>query len=165
MATGMESAVEKVEKKKGRNGGNNAHKSGLTLANHDGTPRNVYPETEVYILQIADMICKGKTREACLDYIREAKDISLPQAKQYYDAAIRSLVPDDMDDYKKQMMAKNFRRLEKIVEKGMTDDRDLKLAKEAIAELNRMIGITGNKVAMGKENADGSREIIEITFD
>lgn len=163
MATGMESAVEKVEKKKGRNGGNNAHKSGLTLANHDGTPRNVYPETEVYILQIADMICKGKTKEACLDYIREAKDISLPQAKQYYDAAIRSLVPDDMDDYKKQMMAKNFKRLEKIVEKGMTDDRDLKLAKEAIAEINRMLMGGGNKVVVNK-NQEGDEQII-ISFD
>lgn len=144
-------------------GGNSAHPSKVIIPANFNRTKNAYPETELKVLELAKMVSEGKTRETCLKHIIETKGIKMQQAKQYYDAAIRYLMPDDLDEYKKEILAKNFERLETIVERGMKDSADLRLAKEAIAELNRMCGIGGNKVTMAKSK-DGD-EMIQINFD
>lgn len=144
-------------------GGNNAHPSKVIIPANFNRTQNAYPETELKVLELAKMVSEGKTRETCLKHIMETKNIKMQQARQYYDAAIRYLMPDDLDEYKKEILAKNFERLETIVERGMKDSADLRLAKEAIAELNRMCGIGGNKVTMAKSK-DGD-EMIQINFD
>lgn len=147
--------------------GNQAHVSKISIHpkqyNEENQVVKSYPDSELRVLQVADMICEGKSRETCIKYVMDVKGITATQAKYYYDAAVNYLMPDDLDKYQKQMMAKNFKRLEKIVERGMKDDADLRLAKEAIAELNRMCGIGGNKVTMAR-NKEGE-ELIQITFD
>lgn len=148
---------------KGVRGGNNAHSSSISLPSTPSRRGKIYHVSELRVLEVAKMISEGKTRETCLKYVMESQDVKLAQAKQYYDAAIRFLVPDDIDKYKQEVLAKNFKRLETIVERGMKDSADLRLAKEAIAELNRMCGIGGNKVTMAKSK-DGD-EMIQINFD
>lgn len=137
-------------------------KSGLVLANSKDNPQST-PATEAKIMEVAKMISEGNTRETCIKYVMESKGVNHRQGEQYYASAMRYLIPDDMDGYKEEVIAKNFERLEKIVERGMKNSADLRLAKEAIAELNRMCGIGGNKVTMAKSK-DGD-EMIQITFD
>lgn len=168
---------------KGKIGGNNAHEGEISIKPRDcrtfegrgaskpvcmpnDLPTNkVTPATEYRVLEVARMISEGATKDSCIKYIQDSQKVGLTQARYYYQAAINWLIPEDMDKFKKELYAANIVRLEKIVEEGMKDNRNLKIAREAIDSLNKMIGITGNRVQIGEEKADGSRQIIQINFD
>lgn len=137
-----------------------------TPALEAGKPQNQDPSTEKKILDVAKMISEGKTRQSVVSYLMDTygyTDISQPS--KIYNAAVRHLMPTDMEAHRQELIEININRLETIIERGMSNNADLRVAKEAIAELNKMLGITGNKVAIGKENADGTKEAIVISFD
>lgn len=126
---------------------------------------NQDPLTERRIMEIADMVNGGAQRATCVKYMMDEwgfKDISQPS--KIFNAAIRYLMPDDPEEYREQMIAKNFSRLEKIIEQSMKD-RNYRVAREAIAETNKMLGLTGSKINIGQESPDGNKQIIQISFD
>ena len=80
------------------------------------------------------------------------------------------LVPEDLDEYKKGLLQANIERLEKIIQEGIDNRNDarrgadyLRTAKDAIAELNKMMGIGSNKVTIA-ENKEGEKAI-QIEFN
>ena len=128
--------------------------------------RSITPQNEVRIIEVAKLISEGKTRSFCFDYIKEHFEVSsTKQASVYYQAALNWLIPDDLDKYKQGLIQANVERLEKIIQEGIDEKDDarrgadyLRTAKEAIAELNTMLGVGQNKVVVA-ENAEGDKAI------
>lgn len=128
------------------------------------------PATEFRVIETARMICEGKSRKTCLEEIMKAQGCKIGQAKAYYNAALNFLVPDDMDSYQKGLIQANIERLETIIQEGIDNRNDakrgadyLRTAKDAIAELNKMLGLGGNKVSIAT-NKDGE-QTVEISFN
>ena len=76
-----------------------------------------------------------------------------------------------MDEYKKGLLQANVERLERIIEDGITKQNDakrgadyLRTAKDAISELNKMLGVGNPRMQIAQENKDGERQIISIDF-
>lgn len=135
------------------------------LEGNHHSPHNQDSLTERRIMQIAEMVNNGAQRTTCVKYMMDEwgfKDISQPS--KIFNAAIRYLMPDDPQEYREQMIAKNFSRLEKIIEQSMKD-KNYRVAREAIAETNKMLGLGGNKIQIGQEQADGTKQMIQISFD
>lgn len=128
------------------------------------------PETELRVIEVARLICEGKSKQTCLDYIQSSQGVGIVTAKAYYNAALRWLVPDDLDEYKMGLIQANVERLEKIIEYGISKQNDskrgadyLRTAKDAIAELNRMLGVGTSKIQVA-QNQKGE-QIVEINFE
>lgn len=170
---------------KGKRGGNNAHDGSISLHQKDthltplgqskeiqpvGEAFKVTPATEFRVIETAKMICDGKSKQTCLEHIQEAQGCGLQQAKYYYQAALNWLIPSDLDEYKKGLLQANIERLEKIIEEGINNRNDnrrgadyLRTAKDAISELNKMLGVGNPRIQMA-ENAEGDK-MISIEFN
>lgn len=169
---------------KGERGGNNAHKGSISI--RPGTvhlsplgqskeivmpsdTHPVTPATEYRVIEVAKMITEGKSKQTCLEHIQEAQGCGLQQARYYYQAALNWLIPDDLPAYKQGLLQANLERLESIVEDCIKkkDDKShgsdfLRVAKDAIAEMNKVLGVGHGRVVVA-ENADGDKAI-EISF-
>lgn len=134
------------------------------------TSFKITPAAEVRIIEVANMICEGKSKKSCLDYIMASQDVGVAMAKFYYQAALNWLIPTDIDEYKKGLIQANVERLETIIQEGLEKSLDakrgadyLRTAKDAIAELNKMLGVgLGSKVTVA-QNQQGE-QIVEINF-
>lgn len=190
MPRGKKIKEEKIPASKesfeGTRGGNNAHLGDISIGRGDAhlTPLGqskeivpvkgrfcVTPATEFRVMEVAKMICEGKSKQTCLEYVQEAQGCALQQAKYYYQAALNWLIPDDMDEYKKGLLQANVERLEKIIEEGIEKRLDerrgadyLRTAKDAISELNKMLGVGNPRLQIAQENKDGEQQIITIDF-
>ena len=137
--------------------------------------KDKYPmtkETEWRLMEIAKQISEGKSRKTCLEEIQQNYNVGYAQAKNYYNSALAWLIPDDLDQYQKGLVQANVERLETIIQEGISRKDDarrgsdyLRTAKEAIAELNRMLGVGGQNVKIAQKSEDGSEQIIQINFD
>ena len=161
-------------------GGNKAHPSPINIHQNSvhTTPlgqskeipdvqRHGYttPATEYRVMETAKMICEGNSKQTCLEHIMEVQGCGIAQAKQYYQAALNWLIPTDMDGYKKGLLEANMNRLEKIVEECVKKKDDpkkgsdyLRCAKDAISEMNKVLGV-GNGRVMVSESAEGDKSI------
>lgn len=166
---------------KGKRGGNNAHEGDISLKrdNNHLTPLGqskeivpvdkqfkVTPATEVRVMEVARKICDGDSKQTCLQYIQDAQGCGLQQAKYYYQAALNWLIPEDIDSYKQGLLAANMERLEKIVEECIRhkDDKSkgsdyLRVAKDALAEMNKVLGVGHGRVVVS-DSKDGDRDIL-----
>lgn len=127
--------------------------------------KGVGPASAARIQQVAKWLSQGKSRATIIDNLMTQYDINADTAADYYNDGVRFLLPDDEAAYKEQLIKANATRLETIYEKAM-ERNDYKNAREAIAELNKMAGITGNGVKIGINNdkQNDSQQII-IKFD
>lgn len=116
-------------------------------------------------LTIQDLVSKGKSREYCVNWLKE-QGMTTKNAQRAYYNALKELVPDaDMlDDYKKGLVQTNINRLEKIIDRNIEGDfKANSVAIKAISELNKMMGISdGNSVTIAKN--EKGEEIIRIDF-
>lgn len=114
------------------------------------------------VMDIAERVSKGESRMGLQRWMQENWEIGDRQARAYYMAAVRYLIPDDIDDYKKGLIQANLDRLEQIVEKTM-DGNNYTLAIQAIKELNKMLGIgeAKNKIEVA---TDGQQTAFRISF-
>ena len=122
------------------------------------------PQTIMRVDEIAQMISDGKSRTTIQNYIKENYGVQDRQARAYYNAALRLLIPDEdkYDEYRKALIQANIDRLEKMIEKMIDGNRDdMKLAKECIAELNKLIGM-GDKTNIMINKNDEETFIIQI---
>ena len=103
------------------------------------------------IQYIAKRISKGESRMGLQQWMQDNWQIGDRQARAYYMAGVRYLMPDDEDEYKKGLIQVNISRLESIVENTMTG-RNYRDAIAAIKELNRILGI-------------GDKNTVEVTTD
>ena len=182
-------APEKVpaskESFKGERGGNNAHKGSISI--RPGTvhttplgqskeivpPGNAFsvtPATEYRVIETAKMITEGKSKQTCLEHIQKAQGCGLQQARMYYQAALNWLIPDDLPAYKQGLLQANIERLEGIIEDCIErkDDKAhgsdyMRVAKDAIAEINKVLGVGHGRVVVA-ESAEGDKTV-EIEFN
>lgn len=124
--------------------------------------RSATPLAEDRVREGAKMIVQGKSREDILDFFK-GMGFAPSTAKDYLQAAARYLIPKDEDSYREEMVAANFNRLEGLLKRTLEgEDKDLRLAKDIIAEMNKML-VGYQKVAIEK-NKDGDERIV-ISFD
>ena len=125
---------------------------------------NTRPETIRRVTEAAKMISEGKSQMTVVSHFMDTYGLEVDQAKNYWQAGARFLCPEDPDEYKKSLIETNIRRLEKIVEEGMKDNSNLKVAREAIAELNKMLGITTTGVQVGVRT-DKNNDTTEVVVN
>lgn len=133
----------------------------LTIANDAGL-QNVSLQK---VLELSKMLAKGKSKQYVIDYAMDKYGVGEPQAKRYYSAAVRNLLPDDVDEYRKGLIQTNLDRLETIAERAM-EEGDWKNARETIAEINKICGVTGQGVQIGiNQDKNNDTQQIVIKFD
>lgn len=130
---------------------------------------SITKEVEMRVKDVAKWVAKGSSRSKIIDKIKETWGIGDLQAAKYYIAAVKYLAPtqEELEDYKKNLWMIQINRLERIMDRGMESDdpQMLRLAKDCIAELNKLIGLTGgDKVTVQNKSKDGDEQIVEITF-
>ena len=123
--------------------------------------------TILRVQQVAKWISEGASSKSIMNRVMETYDIKYDQAQKYFNAALRYLAPteEEMQAFKQSMWKVQIDRLEKIMEKGINseDPQLLRLAKDCISELNKLLGMTqGDKVTIAN-NKEGE-QIIEIKF-
>lgn len=121
------------------------------------------PATIMKVQDVARMLSDGKTRATIIGILQEKYDIGYDQAKHLYCAGVKYLIPSNEDEFRKELIMKNISRLERIIEKAM-DGEQLKVAREAIDSLNKMLGLNGGSSVTIAKNGEGD-ETIMITFD
>ena len=119
------------------------------------------PATIQRVQEIARRMSEGESRMRLENWMMENWEIGDRQARAYYSAAARYLIPDDEEDYKKGLIQANLNRLEDIVERTMTAD-DYKNAIQAIKEINRVLGAGEKNVV--EVATDGERTAFRISF-
>lgn len=126
-----------------------------------------YPHTQKVILDTCRYIREGKSRATIIQTLIDTEGYAEVTATEYYQRSMRLMIPKDVDEYHRQIIAANLSRLETLIERTMDEkstDKDYRLAKDLIAEVNKICGIgNSNKVEIAK-NKDGE-EAIRITFD
>lgn len=125
------------------------------------------PDTTRKICLVAEKISAGESRQSIQKWIMDTFGVGDRQARAYYGAGMNLLIPDEkeFDDYKRGLLMANMDRLEKIIEKSIesNDAQMLRVAKDCISEINKMIGVSSsNNVTIAK---NGDEEIIQITFE
>lgn len=126
------------------------------------------PQTIMRVDEVAQMISNGKSRQTCQQWIKDTYGVQDRQARAYYNAALRLLIPDEskFDKYRKALIQANIDRLEKIIEVCIesNDANMLSQARQCVAELNKMLGVTSQNTVMINKNDEGDEQII-ISFD
>lgn len=117
------------------------------------------------VIELSKFLSRGKSRQYVIDYAINHYDVNEAQAKRYYSAAVRYLVPEDAEEYRQGLIQANFDRLETIVERAM-EEGDWKNARETVAEINKMLGITKDGISVGiqTDKANDTQQVI-IRFD
>lgn len=121
------------------------------------------PATLARIERAAEMIGKGTGKAEIIETFQKDYGISYDQARRYYICGCRYLIPDDQEGYRKALIQHNVERLEKIIDEGMKDNANLRVAKEAISELNRMLGLGAGNVVI-KSDAENKTQEVTINF-
>lgn len=126
---------------------------------------NAEPATVKKIQEAAKMLSKGKSRATIIEWLIDTYGYSPQTAARYYESAVIYLIPDDDEEYRRNLVKANTTRLETIYERAM-EERQYKVAREAIAELNKMAGIKGEGVQIGvqTDKQNDTQQII-IKFD
>lgn len=127
--------------------------------------KSVEPETIRRIQQGAKWIAEGKSRATVIQMMCEQFGIMTSTANDYYHESVKVLIPENEDEWRKELMKANATRLESIYECAMRDG-DWKAAREAIDSLNKMSGLNGSGVQIGINNdkQNDTQQII-IKFD
>lgn len=127
--------------------------------------KSAEPATILKIQEAAKWLSEGKSRATIIQMLMDKYGIAADTAKDYYADGVRFLMPKDEDKYRKQLIMANAMRLETIYERAM-DEGDYKNAKDAIAEMNKMFGLTGSgvQVAVNNDPQTNSQQVF-IKFD
>lgn len=152
-------AKKKTEETKGKGTG---YRAKTKISMRPSEEWSAEPQTELRVQELARMITEGGSRSEIQKYAEEKYEVQPRQARAYYAAACRYLVPDDEEKFRKEMVHKNISRLENIAEKCLKD-RNYQCAVAAIKELNNVLNPNKNSVTIAKNNL--GEEMIQISFD
>ena len=112
------------------------------------------PQTIERIISLAKMISEGISRKSAQEWIMTNYDVSARQARAYYSAALRYLIPDNEEEYKRGLIQANINRLETIIERTMAEGTaDYKSAIAAIKEINRLVAPNENSIEVATKDA------------
>ena len=127
----------------------------------DGARKSSDPLTIVRVQTLADMLSTGASRQTIVQFCCDNFGIGQRQAYDYYNAALRYMMPAEEDEFRKALLMTNINRLEKIIEDALTDKQRM-VAIAAIKEMNNVLS-PKNSVTIARN--DKGEEIINITFD
>lgn len=117
-------------------------------------------KTEAQVIMLSKEITKGMSRARAIEYAMTNFHVGPDQAANYYKAAMRYLLPEDMEEYRKNLCQANIDRLERIIDKAMENEQ-WKIAREAIDSLNKMLGIYGGvQVGIKNDPENNTQEFI-----
>ena len=112
------------------------------------------PQTTEKIISLAKMLSEGMGRKSALEWIMTNYGVGDRQARAYYSAALRYLIPDNEEEYKKGLIQANINRLETIIERTMAEgSSDYKSAIAAIKEINRLVAPNENTIEVATKDA------------
>lgn len=112
------------------------------------------PQTTERIISLAKMLSEGMSRKSAQEWIMTNYDVSARQARAYYSAALRYLIPDNEEEYKRGLIQTNINRLETIIERTMAEGTaDYKSAIAAIKEINRLVAPNENSIEVATKDA------------
>ena len=112
------------------------------------------PQTIERVTNLAKMISEGMSRKNVQEWIMTHYDVSARQARAYYSAALRYLIPDNEEEYKRGLIQSNIDRLETIIERTMAEgSADYKSAIAAIKEINRLVAPNENSIEVATKDA------------
>ena len=112
------------------------------------------PQTIERVTALAKMISEGMSRKNVQEWIMTHYDVSGRQARAYYSAALRYLIPDNAEEYKRGLIQANINRLETIIERTMAEgSADYKSAIAAIKEINRLVAPNENSIEVATKDA------------
>lgn len=165
MATKKELTPEELEKKRKKEG--TAPKDKDTAARDIWKPHREHMDlseseapTIQRVMQIAERVSKGESRMGLQQWMQENWKIGDRQARAYYMAAVRYLIPDNEDEYRKGLIQANLNRLETIVENTM-NGKNYQAAIQAIREINRVLGVEAKNTV---EVATEGPAVFKISF-
>ena len=117
-------------------------------------------ETIKKVEEAAKLISNGKTRATVIEYLQNEYGIAYDTARKYYNDAIHYLLPDNDEEFRQNLVKVNYERLDKIIQESMNAG-NYRVAREAIAEQNKMCGLTGSNVQIGyHQDKDNNTEFI-----
>ena len=106
------------------------------------------------VTNLAKMLSEGMSRKSAMEWIMTHYDVSGRQARAYYTAALRYLIPDNEEEYKRGLIQANINRLETIIERTMAEgSADYKSAIAAIKEINRLVAPNENSIEVATKDA------------
>ena len=106
------------------------------------------------VTNLAKMLSEGMSRKSAMEWIMTHYDVSGRQARAYYSAALRYLIPDNEEEYKRGLIQANINRLETIIERTMAEgSADYKSAIAAIKEINRLVAPNENSIEVATKDA------------
>ena len=112
------------------------------------------PQTTERIISLAKMISEGMGRKSAIEWIMTNYEVGDRQARAYYTAALRYLIPDNEEEYKRGLIQANINRLETIIERTMAEgSADYKSAIAAIKEINRLVAPNENSIEVATKDA------------
>lgn len=121
--------------------------------------------TQLKIQDIAGVIAeKGYGRLACMKYASDKWGISQAQAEKYYYGALNYLRPDNPEQVREALIARNFSVLEKLLQDSI-DRADTKVALDVVKVMNQMLSVGGKQVEIADKQTDGSEKKIIISFN
>lgn len=127
------------------------------LVTKDGPIRTA---TILKVEEMAKMIAKGESKEKTIEKVMKKYGLSYGRVSDLYYEAVKFLLPKDENQFRQEVQALNVERLNKIVDECM-ESKNWKEATKAIAELNKMAGITSNGVKVGmRTDGEGNSEFV-----
>ena len=117
----------------------------------EGSKRATLP-TQTKVIELAKQIVdKGYGRQAAVAYAMEHFKVGRDQGERYYYAAISYLRPDNPEEYREALIARNFGVLESMLQKAL-DNNDLGNATQIVKVMNTMLNVGDRKVALETDN-------------
>lgn len=118
------------------------------------------PAVMLRVQDAAKQIANGKTRATVIEYLQKEYHIAYDTARHCYDDALNYILPSNDEEYRQNLVKINYERLDKIIQESM-DAGNYRVAREAIAEQNKMCGLTGSNVQIGyRQDKDNNTEFI-----
>lgn len=125
--------------------------------------KNPSDSTKHKVEEIAYEIAKtAMPRRTAVQWIMERYGYTEATARGYYQTAMRYLRPDNPQEYREQLIDRNFATLEEMLHTAL-ERNDLKNANAIIRTMNSMCGVGGKQVEI-KRDSDNV-ETITISFD
>lgn len=106
----------------------------------------------------------GYTKQDYVNFLVDKYGLTVRSANSYYSEVLKALRPENMEEWRQDMVHKNYARLEALYKRAL-EANNLKVANEVMRTMNNILGVGGNKVTIGQEQADGTRNIIQISFE
>lgn len=104
--------------------------------------------TQIKIQEVAALVAeKGYGRYAILKYCSDKWGISEKQAEKYYYGAMNYLRPENPEEYRNALIARNFEVLENMLQRAL-ETNDLSTATQIVKVMNTMLNVGDKKVQL-----------------